>query len=64
MLYKIDKKGFVVNEARRGKVQPYYDEVLKEIDKLYSEKLGDNLLSIYIRGSVSVGKAKQCIDFT
>ena len=33
-------------------------EILKEISDLYNEKLGDNLLSIYIRESVSVSKAK------
>lgn len=62
MLYKIDKNGFVVNEARLEKVQPYYRKILKEINKLYNDKLDDNLLSIYIRGSVSVGKAKQGIS--
>lgn len=62
MLYKIDKNGFVVNEANPKKVQPYYKKILVEISKLYNEKLGDNLISIYIRGSVSVGKAKPRIS--
>lgn len=62
MLYKIDKNGFVVNEANPKKVQPYYKKILEEISKLYNEKLGDSLISIYIRGSVSVGKAKPGIS--
>ena len=39
-------------------------EILKEISDLYNEKLGYNLLSIYIRRSVSVGKAKPDISDT
>lgn len=62
MLYKIDKNGFVINEANIKKVQSYYRKILEEINKLYNDKLGDNLLSIYIRGSVSVGKAKPGIS--
>ena len=62
MLYKIDKNGFVVNEAGLEKVQPYYRKILEEINKLYNDKLGDNLLSIYIRGSVSVGRANPGIS--
>lgn len=58
MLYKTDKNGFVINEASPKRVQPYYRKILKEISGLYNEKLGDNLLSIYIRGSVSVDKVK------
>lgn len=58
MLYKINKNGFIVNEANIKKIQPYYKKILKEIDRLYVDKLGDNLLSVYVRGSVSVGRAK------
>lgn len=42
MLYKIDKNGFIVNEANPKKVQPYYRKILVEISKLYNEKLSDN----------------------
>jgi len=35
---------------------------LAEISKLYNEKLGDSLISVYIRGNVSVGKAKSGIS--
>lgn len=62
MLYKTDKNGYVVNEANLRKIQPYYGRILKEINQLYIDKLGNNLLSVYIRGSVSVGKAKPYIS--
>lgn len=62
MLYKIDKNGCVVNEASFEKIQPYYRKILKEINQLCIDKFDNNLLSIYIRGSVSVGKAKPYIS--
>lgn len=62
MLYKIDKNGYVINEADLSKIQPYYKKILQEINQMYINKLGTNLLSIYIRGSVSVGKAKPNIS--
>ncbi|GEM_PF-6119893 len=37
-------------------------KILAEISKLYNEKLGDSLISVYIRGNVSVGKAKSGIS--
>ena len=57
MLYKTDENGFIINEASSRKIQPYYRKILKEINQLYIDKLGSNLLSVYIRGSVSVGRA-------
>jgi len=62
VLYKIDKNGFVVNEASFKKIQPYYKKILEEINQLYIEKLGSSLLSTYIRGSVSTGKAKPYVS--
>lgn len=62
MLYKIDKNGFIVNEASIKKIQPYYRKILEEINQFYIDKLGNNLLSVYIRGSVSVGRAKPYIS--
>lgn len=62
MLYKADKNGCIVNEGSPKKVQPYYRKILKEIKKLHNENLGDNLLAIYIRGSVSVGRTKPGIS--
>ncbi len=62
MLYKIDRKGYVVNESNLRKIQPYYKKVLQEINQLYVDRLGNNLLSVYIRGSVSTGRAKPNIS--
>ncbi len=62
MLYKTDKKGYIVNEANSRKIQPYYRKILKKINQLYIDKLGSDLLSVYIRGSVSVGKTKAYIS--
>lgn len=62
MLYKIDKNGYVVNEADLKKIQPYYKKVLQEINQLYINRLGNNLLSVYIRGSVSTGRVKPNIS--
>ncbi len=62
MLYKLDSNGYVVNDATKRKIQPYYKPILSEISGLYKSHLGENILSIYIRGSVSVGRAKPYIS--
>jgi predicted nucleotidyltransferase len=62
MLYKLDKNGHIINEAELKKIQPYYKKILEEINQLYFCKLGSNLISIYIRGSVSTGRAKPYIS--
>lgn len=40
MFYKLDKRGFIVNEASIKKIQPYYRNILKEINKIYKNRLG------------------------
>jgi len=35
MLYKIDRNGYVINEADLRKIQPYYKKILQEINQLY-----------------------------
>ncbi len=62
MLYKIDKNGFIVNEASLRKIQPYYRKILQEINQLYIDKLGSNLLSVYVCGSVSIGIAEPYVS--
>lgn len=62
MLYKTDRNGYILNEADSKKIQPYYKKILKEINQLYIDELGSNLLNVYIRGSVSVGRAKPYIS--
>lgn len=57
MLYKLDRLGRVINSANTKKIQPYFKKILKEINKFYFHGLGSNLSSVYVRGSVSVGRA-------
>lgn len=62
MLYNLNEKGEVINNASIDCIQPPYQSILKKIEKFYKKTLGENLLSIYIRGSVSVGRAKPFIS--
>lgn len=62
MLFKISNDGSVINEAHLNKVQPEYLSILKIINSYYKDVLKDNLVGIYIRGSVSVGRAKPYIS--
>ena len=51
MLYKIDRNGFVINKVAKSKIQREYKKILNGINELNMEKLGNNLLSIYIEES-------------
>jgi len=62
MLYGINKEGAVINDAHIDCIQEQYRLILEEISDYYEKELGDNLLSIYVRGSVSVGRAKPFIS--
>lgn len=62
MLYGINEAGSVINEARLEKIQKEYIPLLEEIGDFYKLKLNENLLSVYIRGSVSVGRAKSGVS--
>ena len=62
MFFKLDSSGSVVNEARIAKIQPAYLPVLDELTVFYQKTLGENLKSIYIRGSVSVGLAQAYVS--
>lgn len=62
MLYSINKDGVVVNDAHIDRIQEQYRPILEEINDYYRKELGDNLLSTYVRGSVSVGRAKSFIS--
>jgi hypothetical protein len=57
MLYLLDNNGYVVNEAGVAKVQLKYRPVISDVIKLCTGILGNNLKSVMIRGSVSVGRA-------
>lgn len=57
MLFKINRNGRVVNEGSLQKVSKRYLPLVVEIEQKFKDVLGDSLLSIYIRGSVSTGRA-------
>lgn len=59
MLYKLDKQGYVINEASIKKIQKDYFVALEEIKLEVIKRFGNKIRSIYIRGSVSVGRAKK-----
>lgn len=52
-----DENGFIVNEASLEKIISPWKEVVEEVKNFYIKNLGDIVLSIYVRGSVSRGEA-------
>lgn len=57
MILPIDKKGYIINEGCINKIQPDYKIILGEIVEEVVGRLKDNVISMYVRGSVSVGRA-------
>lgn len=55
MVFNTDKEGFIINDGSLDKIQGKLKPILEEIVNFSKEILGDNFLSAYIRGSVSVG---------
>lgn len=55
MISKIDNYGFIVNEGNIQKISDNLLSILKEMVTFSRHELGDNFLSSYVRGSVSVG---------
>ncbi len=62
MMYKVNRQGCIVNQASRKKITSYYSEAIDEIIGYYRQYLGEDILSIYIRGSVPLGRAKKMIS--
>jgi predicted nucleotidyltransferase len=56
MILKTDEKGFLINEGKIKNIPERILIILKEILLFTQNELGANLLSAYIRGSVSVGR--------
>jgi len=59
MMYKVDYKYYLINEASKKKIKLYYRKIVNEIIKYYKQYLKKDILSIYIRGSVPLGRAKK-----
>lgn len=54
---KTDKDGFFINESREEKIPQAFRETIEHVKTQLVELLGDNLHSIYLRGSVPLGTA-------
>lgn len=52
-----DQNGFIVNESSVLKFQEKWKPAIEETVAAYREHFGDNLTSVYVRGSVGRGKA-------
>lgn len=61
MLYKIDSRGYIINEASKRKIAPYYKKIVDDIVGYYKQYLKNDIFGIYIRGSVPLGRAKKII---
>ena len=53
----IDKDGYIVKEASLDRITEKWKTVIKETIRAYKEHFGENLLSVYVRGSVAKGDA-------
>ncbi|MEH6945179.1 nucleotidyltransferase [Bacillus sp. JJ722] len=51
----IDEQGYLINETSIQKINPKYRNLITEFSFKLSELLGENLHSVYIRGSVPRG---------
>lgn len=56
MILKTDEYGFLVNEGKIDNIPERILVILKKILLFAQNELGSNLLSAYIRGSISVGR--------
>ncbi|WP_045516654.1 hypothetical protein [Neobacillus niacini] len=48
-------RGLILNDSNKSKIQPEFLEVIEQVVKDYQIHLGNNLHSIYIRGSIPRG---------
>lgn len=56
MVLKTDEKGFIINEGDLNNIPERLLPILKEMVTFSKKELGNNFLSAYVRGSVSVGR--------
>jgi len=52
-----DENGWIVNPCRGDRLQPLWLDLVEDLKELCREHFGDNLHSLYIRGSVARGSA-------
>jgi hypothetical protein len=58
----VDDQGFIVNSTSIEKIQPEWLPAVEEVRGAYVQHFGDNLHSVYIRGSVAKGQAIEHIS--
>ncbi len=56
-IQQLDEEGYIINDLFLDNMQPEYKVPLDEIIHLAKDRLGEQLHSVYIRGSVAKGKA-------
>jgi hypothetical protein len=57
-----DEAGFIINPARSEKLVEPWKQVVEAVKLAYLRHLGDNVHSIYVRGSVARGLARESIS--
>jgi len=54
--WAMDSEGYVVNDASIDKITPPWSAIIDRAVQMYTSNLGNRLMSIYVRGSVSRGR--------
>lgn len=54
---EVDRDGFIVKRASPGLFQGKWKPVIQKVTEAYNNHFNENLLSVYIRGSVAKGEA-------
>lgn len=60
--FEVDRKGYLVNPASKDKLQDEWKPAIDDVVEAYKENFGENLKSVYIRGSVAKGKAIEYVS--
>lgn len=55
--FEVDVDGFLVNPATIEKIQPEWQPVMDAVIATYKEHCGEDLVAVYVRGSVAKGQA-------
>lgn len=55
--FELDSEGYIINPASIEKIQSKWYPAIKDVIEVYKKVLGNNLINIYVRGSVAKGQA-------
>lgn len=55
--FEVDENGFLKNPASLEKIQEKWRALIDDVVEVYKKKFGENLHSVYVRGSVAKGQA-------